>query len=68
MAKTSGQHIYGIGYYGIGLKRSLLKLGNKYFMLPDNNKYSFKMSFEIIKIGHGSDSLSAEEVVSSGGG
>ncbi|MCD7076334.1 Uncharacterised protein [Klebsiella quasipneumoniae] len=63
VAKRSA-HIYGIGHYGIGLKRSLLKLGNKYSMLSDNSKYSFKMSFENNQIGNETDSLIAKEITS----
>ncbi|KMW71547.1 hypothetical protein TI10_20335 [Photorhabdus luminescens subsp. luminescens] len=65
VAKRSA-HMYGIGHYGIGLKRSLLKLGNKYSMLSDNSSYSFKMSFENNQIGNDSNNLTAKEISSTG--
>jgi hypothetical protein len=39
---TTSNHEFGIGQYGIGLKRSLLKMGNEYKFIIDNgiNKYS----------------------------
>lgn len=44
----SSNHNYGIGQYGIGLKRSLLKMGNQYSFEIDNsnNKYSAKFNNE----------------------
>ena len=43
-ADTSN-HKYGIGHYGLGLKRALLKFGTKYAMSSDNGKIAFKMQF-----------------------
>lgn len=38
-------HDYGIGQYGIGLKRSLLKIGNTYYFKIDNGKNSYTANF-----------------------
>ncbi len=43
-ADTSN-HRYGIGHYGLGLKRALLKFGTRYAMSSDNGKIAFKMRF-----------------------
>lgn len=42
----SSEHDYGIGQYGIGLKRSLLKMGGSYDVSIDNGeqKYDFKFT------------------------
>ncbi len=39
------EHAFGIGHYGLGLKRSLLKLGSEYGMLTDTGKDAFVMKF-----------------------
>lgn len=41
----SSNHEFGIGQYGIGLKRSLLKIGNKYTLNTDDEKHRFKVNF-----------------------
>lgn len=38
-------HEFGIGQYGIGLKRSLLKIGNKYTLNTDDKKNRFEVNF-----------------------
>lgn len=44
VAEPSG-HEFGIGHYGLGLKRSLLKLGSEYGMSTDTGKDAFFMKF-----------------------
>ncbi|EKN3586281.1 ATP-binding protein [Yersinia enterocolitica] len=40
-------HEYGIGHYGLGLKRALLKAGRTYAMITDNGDYLYKSNFNI---------------------
>ena len=44
VAKQS-QHKFGIGQYGIGLKRSLLKMGNQYHFFIDNGEKMYESDF-----------------------
>jgi hypothetical protein len=44
-ADTSN-HRFGIGHYGLGLKRSLLKFGSSYALSSDNGEVAFKMRFD----------------------
>lgn len=46
-------HEYGIGLYGIGLKRSLLKMGTDFSFSVDNGKEEFKSRFNNKGIGGG---------------
>lgn len=39
-------HRFGIGYYGIGLKRALLKAGRKFSFETDNGQYLYTAEFE----------------------
>lgn len=39
-------HKFGIGHYGLGLKRALLKAGMKYGMLTDNGDSLYKARFD----------------------
>lgn len=39
-------HKYGIGYYGLGLKRALLKAGSSYGIITDNGENLYKSSFK----------------------
>ncbi|MGQ1356512.1 ATP-binding protein [Acinetobacter baumannii] len=48
---NSSSHNYGIGQYGIGLKRSLLKMGNKYQFKIDNGLKSYSANFTNHNIG-----------------
>ncbi|CAI1870620.1 Uncharacterised protein [Serratia quinivorans] len=45
------QHEYGIGLYGIGLKRSLLKMGTEFSLSVDNGSEAFKSNFNNKSIG-----------------
>lgn len=45
------QHDYGIGLYGIGLKRSLLKMGTNYALSVDNGQIECKSRFTNKSIG-----------------
>ncbi|MEX2978749.1 ATP-binding protein [Serratia fonticola] len=38
-------HDYGLGKYGIGLKRALLKFGDHYSLCTDTGEYAIKMQF-----------------------
>ncbi len=38
-------HKFGIGHYGLGLKRALLKFGSQYAMSSDTGNIAFKMHF-----------------------
>lgn len=38
-------HRYGIGHYGLGLKRALLKAGKKYGLVTDNGDFLYKATF-----------------------
>jgi len=42
----TSSHEFGIGYYGLGLKRALLKAGTQYAMLTDNGQIAFKSFFD----------------------
>jgi len=44
-------HAFGIGHYGLGLKRSLLKLGSSYAMSTDTGESAFEMKFNNINFG-----------------
>lgn len=46
-------HKFGIGHYGIGLKRALLKFGKVYGMASDNGQSLIKMRFNSSMIGMG---------------
>lgn len=39
------EHAFGIGHYGLGLKRSLLKFGTEYAMSTDTGEIAFTMKF-----------------------
>lgn len=61
------KHAYGIGHYGLGLKRSLLKLGSSYAMSTDTGKTAFVMRFNNQNFGgETSQSLTADQYVSRG--
>ncbi len=49
----SSNHKFGIGHYGIGLKRALLKFGSSYGVSTDNGKTSIKIKFDSKMIGKG---------------
>lgn len=42
----ASNHKYGIGHYGLGLKRALLKFGRKFAFSSDNGDIAFKMNFD----------------------
>jgi hypothetical protein len=59
-AQTS-EHRFGIGHYGLGLKRSLLKVGSNYAMSTDTGHIAFKMNFDNTHFGgHSSKILTAD--------
>lgn len=45
MIGKPSNHEFGIGQYGIGLKRALLKIGRKYSLTTDDNKNRFVADF-----------------------
>lgn len=61
IADTSDHH-YGIGHYGIGLKRALLKFGSNYAMTTDTSSHAFKARFDRKNLGGGTGSIVASEV------
>lgn len=63
---SSSSHEYGIGQYGIGLKRSLLKMGNNYDFVIDNGKKNYTAIFNNQKIGGAEGELEALVKESSG--
>lgn len=62
---SGSEHTYGIGQYGIGLKRSLLKMGRKYHFVVDNGEKVYKGSFTDENIG-GEGNIIAEYAFSMG--
>ncbi len=60
------QHKYGIGQYGIGLKRSLLKMGSSYEFHIDNGTSAYEANFTNKHIGGSQGKLLADVKVSSG--
>jgi hypothetical protein len=62
----SHKHEYGIGLYGIGLKRSLLKMGEKYDILIDNGKSRYELSFSDNQLGGAKGKVQAFETESHG--
>lgn len=64
---TAGEseHPFGIGHYGVGLKRALLKFGNNYAMSTDNGKMAFQLKFNNANIS-GNTSFEANAYKSTG--
>lgn len=61
------EHAFGIGHYGLGLKRSLLKFGTKYAMSTDTGEISFTMKFTNKNFGgQQSDKLTANQYATRG--
>lgn len=52
---ANSNHAYGIGYYGLGLKRALLKMGSKFSLAVDNGQSIFKCHFGSDNIGGNKD-------------
>lgn len=46
MTAGTSNHKFGIGHYGLGLKRALLKFGSTYAMSSDDGEIAFKMRFD----------------------
>lgn len=57
-------HEYGIGLYGIGLKRSLLKMGTDFSFYVDDGTEGFKARFNNRGIGGGKDDQVYADVIS----
>lgn len=60
------QHKYGIGQYGIGLKRSLLKMGENYSVIIDNGEQKYETEFNNKNLGGANGRITAR--VSESGG
>lgn len=52
---ANSNHAYGIGYYGLGLKRALLKMGSRFSLAVDNGQSIFKCHFNSENIGGNKD-------------
>lgn len=64
---ANSNHAYGIGYYGLGLKRALLKMGSKFSLAVDNGQSIFKCHFGSDNIGGNKDrKIYANEYISRG--
>lgn len=60
-------HSFGIGHYGLGLKRSLLKFGTTYGMAADTGEIAFAMRFDSKHFGgQPSKALTADQYPSRG--
>jgi len=57
------QHEYGIGLYGIGLKRSMLKMGTEFSFYVDNGVEAFKSRFDNRGIGGGKENQVYADVI-----
>jgi len=61
------EHAFGIGHYGLGLKRSLLKFGTEYAMSTDTGELAFTMRFSNKNFGgERSGKLTADQYSTSG--
>ncbi|MDO8926800.1 MAG: TIGR02391 family protein [Sideroxyarcus sp.] len=61
------EHAFGIGHYGLGLKRSLLKFGTEYAMATDTGEIAFTMRFSNKNFGgERAGKLTAEQYPTSG--
>ncbi|EMK3574109.1 ATP-binding protein [Escherichia coli] len=61
------KHEYGIGLYGIGLKRSMLKMGTTFSFYVDNGIEGFKSRFNNKGIGGGQETPVYADIVPSKG-
>lgn len=60
-------HAFGIGHYGLGLKRSLLKFGSNYAMSTDTGEIAFTMKFNNKNFGGQiAEGLTADQYPTSG--
>lgn len=59
-------HKYGIGGFGIGLKRALFRLGAKYTLLTDTGHFSASMRFDKSQLSQSESRMSARRRASSG--
>lgn len=50
---AESNHRFGIGYFGIGLKRALMKLGKGYWISTDTGEQSSKIEFRRDQLGGG---------------
>jgi hypothetical protein len=59
-------HRYGIGHFGIGLKRALLRLGKSYAISTDTGDFAAKLRFSEEEFGSAEGELQATRCTSSG--
>jgi hypothetical protein len=60
-------HKYGIGHYGLGLKRALLKAGCEFGLVTDNGNYLYKSVFDTESFsGNSEKKLQAKQFPSTG--
>lgn len=65
---AKSQHPFGIGHFGVGLKRAIFKLGTEVSLQTDNGREAFSFSFdEGAVLGAGDEPLMAARTTSSGG-
>lgn len=57
---TRSAHRFGIGHFGIGLKRALMRLGTSYALSTSTGAYSAKLRFEEADFGSIDEELEAE--------
>lgn len=60
------EHQYGIGGFGIGLKRALFRLGTNYVLSTDTGTSAAEMRFDRSQLGEIESTLTARRVASSG--
>ena len=60
------QHKFGIGGFGIGLKRALFRLGTKYALFTDTGRAAAEMRFDKANLSASSQPLDATRAKSSG--
>lgn len=57
----ASNHSFGIGHYGVGLKRALLKFGADYALSTDNGEAAFKIRFDRESLGgNGNTKITAD--------
>ena len=64
---AKSQHPFGIGHFGVGLKRAIFKLGTEFSLQTDNGRQAFGFSFdEAAVLAAGDEPLAATRSVTSG--
>lgn len=63
---SHSSHDYGIGWFGIGLKRALLRLGRRYSIKTDTGTFAAQLTFAAPELGQSEGDLVAQVGESSG--